>query len=55
MGLNYSQKRLIGKALHAKGHSKRTERLRLFAFLTGFMGFLITVVHFVLVIKGVAL
>lgn len=55
MGLNYSQKRLLGKALHSKRHDKHTERLRLFAFLTGFMSFLITLVHFILVIKGVGL
>lgn len=38
--LNYSQKRLIGSALHAKN-----KRLRLYAFLTGLMSTLISLVH----------
>lgn len=42
MGLDYSQKRLLGRALHSKKHSKRYERLRLYAFLTGVLSLLIS-------------
>lgn len=45
MGLNYSQKSLVSMARHAKGSSKRVKRLRLYAFLTGVMGLLITLVQ----------
>ena len=45
MGLNFSQKRLISMARHAKGNSKRVKRLRLYAFLTGIMGLLISLVQ----------
>lgn len=50
MGINYAQKRLMGGALHAKGNSPRARRLRLYAFLTGFMSMLVTLVHLILVI-----
>jgi hypothetical protein len=42
MGLDYSQKRLLGKALGTKKHSARAQRLRLYAFLTGVMSMLIS-------------
>ena len=42
MGLDYSQKRLLGKALHSKKRSKRAKRLQLYAVLTGFMSMLIS-------------
>lgn len=49
MGLDYSQKRLISKALHNKKHDARSERLRKYAFLTGLMGMLISLVQLILV------
>ena len=45
MGLDYSQKRLVSMARHAKGSSKRVKRLRLYAFLTGLLGLLISLVQ----------
>ncbi len=45
MGLNFSQKRLISMARHAKGSGERVKRLRLYAFLTGVMGLLISLVQ----------
>jgi hypothetical protein len=50
MGINYSQKRLMSGALHAKGNSLRARRLRLYAFLTGLMSMLITLAQLILVI-----
>ena len=45
MGLNYSQKHLVSMARHMKGNSKRVKRLRLYAFLTGIMGLLVSIVQ----------
>lgn len=45
MGLDYSQKRLVSMARHTKGNSKHAKRLRLYAFLTGIMGLLISLVQ----------
>ena len=45
MGLDYSQKRLLGAALR----SKRSERLRMYAFFTGLMSTLISLVHLLLI------
>ena len=42
MGLDYSQKRLLGKTLHSRKHGARTRRLQIYAVLTGFMGMLIS-------------
>lgn len=50
MGLDYSQKRLVSKALHSKKHDPRSERLRKYAFLTGFMGMLVSLVHLIVTI-----
>ncbi len=50
MGLDYSQKRLISKALHNKKHDARSERLRKYAFLTGVMGMLVSLVHLIVVV-----
>jgi len=50
MGLDYSQKRLVSRALHTKKHDVRSERLRKYAFLTGVMGLLISLVHLTLTI-----
>jgi len=44
MGLDYSQKRLLGKALGSKKRTERAKRLRLYAFLTGFLSMLISLV-----------
>ncbi len=52
MALDYSQKRLISKALHTKGNSKQAQRLRLFAFLTGFMSLMVSAVYFYLTAIG---
>lgn len=45
MGLDFSQKRLVAIARHTKGNSKRAKRLRLYAFLTGIMGLLVSLVQ----------
>ena len=53
MGLDYIQKRLLGKALHAKGNSKHVRRLRLYAVLTGLMSMLISLVTlYVFIVRG---
>lgn len=52
MGLDYSQKRLVSMARHAKGNDARTARLRKYAFLTGVMGMLISLVHLILTIRS---
>ena len=46
MGLDYSQKRLLGKAMHAKNR-----KLQMYAFWTGFASMLISLVH-VLLLAG---
>lgn len=46
MGLNYSQKHLLATARHSKKHTRRAERLRFYAFLTGILSLLISIVHF---------
>jgi hypothetical protein len=48
MGLDYSQKRLISKALHSKKHDARSRRLRLYAFLTGLMSASISLVQLII-------
>lgn len=45
MGLDYSQKRLISSALHARGKDARSKRLKLYAFWTGFMSTCISLIH----------
>lgn len=45
MGLNYSQKRLISKSLHNHKNDAHSKRLRKYAFLTGLMSMLISLVH----------
>ncbi|HRH55552.1 MAG TPA: hypothetical protein PK609_01675 [Candidatus Paceibacterota bacterium] len=47
MGLDFSQKRLLSKALHAKGKDERSRRLRLYAFLTGIMSLLISLTQLI--------
>ena len=47
MGLNYSQKRLVSKPLHGHKNDARSKRLRKYAFLTGVMSMLISLVHLV--------
>lgn len=43
MGLDYSQKRLINAPLTHKGRrTRRSDRLQLYAFLTGFLSTLIS-------------
>ncbi len=49
MGLDYSQKRLLSMTRHAKGNSAKAKRLRLYAFLTGVMGLVISLVQLILV------
>ena len=48
MGLDYSQKRLISKALHSKKNDPRSRRLRKYAFLTGIMGLLISLTQLII-------
>ncbi len=48
MGLNYSQKRLVGTPIHGK--SKHARRLRLYAVLTGVMGMLISLVRLIVTV-----
>lgn len=53
MPINYSQKRLISAGLHSKGNSKHARRLRLYAFLTGLMSTLISLVTlYVYIVRG---
>lgn len=47
MGLDYSQKRLISTALHAKGSDARSKRLKVYAFFTGLMSTLISLAQLV--------
>ena len=47
-GLNYSQKILLGKAIHSKKHDTRTRRLQIYAVLTGFMSMLISLATLVI-------
>ncbi len=49
MGLDFSQKRLIGTGLRTKGNSAHAKRLRMYAFLTGLMSTLISLVHLIIV------
>lgn len=56
MGLDYSQKRLLGKTFHRKGSAHRgmrrksnwKENLEMYAFLTGFMSTLISLVQVII-------
>jgi hypothetical protein len=47
MGLDYSQKRLVSKALHTRKNDPRSKRLRKYAFLTGVMGLLISLTQLI--------
>lgn len=47
MALDYSQKRLISRALHGKNR-----RLQLYAFLTGLMSTIVSLVHLLLTARG---
>jgi hypothetical protein len=49
MGLDYSQRRLIGAGLKAKG--REAKRLRMYAFLTGLMSTLISLTYLYLTIR----
>ena len=51
MGLDYSQKRLVSKALHNRKNDPRSRRLRKYAFITGVMSLLISLAHLYLVIS----
>lgn len=42
MGLDYSQKRLIGKPLGSHKRGVHAERLKLYAVLTGFLSMLVS-------------
>jgi len=44
MGLDFSQKRLLGSAMRG-----RNQRLRLYAFLTGVMSTVISLVHLIVI------
>jgi len=44
MGLNYSQKRLLSGALH----NKKNRRLQKYAFLTGVMSMLVSLVQLII-------
>lgn len=51
MGLNYSQKHLLSTARHSKKHTKRAERIRMYAFLTGILSMLISLVHLIVSVR----
>ncbi len=42
MGLDYSQKRLIGKPLGSRRRGVNADRLKLYAVLTGFLSLLVS-------------
>lgn len=51
MSVDYSQKQLINKPLHhhgARGESKRTRQLQIYAVLTGFLSMLTSLAMLVL-------
>jgi len=48
MGLDYSQKRLLGATLHSGKRNARTRRLQLYAVLTGFLSMLVSLVTLIL-------
>jgi hypothetical protein len=48
MGLDFSQKRLLAVAMKGGKNKKRNERLQLYAFFTGLMSTLISLVHLVI-------
>ncbi len=48
MSLDYSQKRLLSKALHTKSRGTHARRLRLYAVLTGFLSMLISLATLVI-------
>ncbi len=48
MPLDYSQKRLISKAIHTRSHSKHARRLQIYAVLTGFLSMLVSLVTLVI-------
>ncbi|HUY05409.1 MAG TPA: hypothetical protein VMV62_01690 [Candidatus Paceibacterota bacterium] len=48
MTLDYSQKRLLGKALHTRSHSKHARRLQIYAVLTGFLSMLVSLVTLII-------
>jgi hypothetical protein len=45
MGLDFSQRQLLSRALHAKGRGDRSRRLHLAAFWTGLASTIISLVH----------
>ncbi|MDQ1299829.1 MAG: hypothetical protein QG636_497 [Patescibacteria group bacterium] len=47
MGLNFSQKKLLSKSLHSKKQDPRSRRLRKYAFLTGLLSTLISLVQLI--------
>ncbi len=49
MGLDYSQKRLVSAPLRRKAGSKKAQRLQMYAFFTGLMSTLISLVHLVII------
>lgn len=51
-GLNYSQKLLLGGAMHPRKRDKRGKRLMLYAFLTGLMSTIISLMHLILTAAG---
>lgn len=44
MALDYSQKQLLNKPLHARVRTKHMQRLSVYAVLTGFLSVLISLV-----------
>lgn len=50
MGLDYSQKRLVSKPLGSRKNDPRSRRLRKYAFLTGLMSMLISLVHLIVTV-----
>ncbi len=46
--MDFSQKRLLNKPLHSKGHGARTRRLQVYAVLTGFLSMLISLAMLIL-------
>lgn len=48
MGLDYSQKRLVSAPLRSKRHDKQSERLKLYAFLTGLLSTIVSLFQLII-------
>lgn len=50
-GLDYSQKRLLGKVLRSRKLDAHTRRLKIYAVLTGFLSLLVSIATLILYIR----